>query len=87
MSKIIFGFILIFLAGICQADEVSSADAAKMSRVADSIVTNAEINAIGARGAAQVSQIADQAQLQLARIIVKQNDEMISLLREIAKKK
>ena len=68
-----------------QDSRISTTDPAKMGDVARSIVSTAEIGMIGARGAAQVSQVADQAQLSLALIKIRQNDEVIRLLRKIAK--
>jgi hypothetical protein len=68
-----------------QDSTISSADPARMGEVAQLIILRAEGNMIGARGAAQVSQVADQAQLSLALIKIRQNDEVIRLLRKIAK--
>jgi hypothetical protein len=56
-----------------------------MGDVAQSIISRAEFTIITARGAAQVSQVADQTQLSLALIKIRQNDEVIRLLRKIAK--
>jgi hypothetical protein len=56
-----------------------------MGDVAQSIISRAEFTIITARGAAQVSQVADQTQLSLALIKIRQNDEGIRLLRKIAK--
>ena len=75
------GLILLALFGVARAQDPGNAAAE-----AASIVTKAEIEMIGARGAVQVSQIADQAQLKLSVILIKQNDEMVKLLREILKK-
>jgi hypothetical protein len=79
---------LIFLVGCCQysfANEISSTDPGSLLRVADGIASNARINMIGARGAVQVSQVADQAQLELSLILIKQNQEIIRLLKVLTK--
>ena len=58
-----------------------------MSDIAEIIILNAETNMIGAHGAVQLSQVADQAQLKFTAILIKQNDEIIKLLRSQVKNK
>lgn len=58
-----------------------------MAEIAEMRALEARINMIGARGAVQVSQVADSAQVDFLQIIIKQNDEIIRLLRKIAKEK
>ena len=65
---------------------VGAQDPGNSSNEATAVVSQAEIEMIGARGAVQVSQIADQAQLKLSLILIRQNDELIRLLREMVKK-
>jgi hypothetical protein len=66
---------------------IENADPGRLSEVARTIATEAEIAMISAKGAVQVSQLADQAQITLSRFLIKQNDEIIRLLRVIAKEK
>jgi len=87
MKKILLAIIASSLSSFVFADDIDATDSAKMSGVASRIVSSAEIEMIGARGASQVSQLADQAQLQLSKIIIKQNDEIVRLLRKISEKK
>jgi len=71
-----------------EADQqIRAADPAAISAVAESIILSAEIEMIGAKGASQVSQLADQAQLKLAKIQIRQNEEIIKLLRRMVDKK
>ncbi|NBT48421.1 MAG: hypothetical protein EBT07_11530 [Actinobacteria bacterium] len=70
---------------LAQDSAIRTTDQAQMESLAWRLISSAEINMIGARGAAQVSQVADQAQLNLALIRIRQNDEIIRLLRKIAK--
>ena len=53
------------------------------NREAESIYTSFSIETIGARGAAQVSQLADQAQMKYSKIIIAQNEEIIALLKQL----
>ena len=87
MRKIIACSVFLSLSFQVYADEISSADPARMSRLADSIVSDVNMSSTYAKGAAQVSQLADQAQLKLSQMLIRQNDEIVTLLREIAKKK
>jgi len=47
------------------------------------IYTEFSIEIIGAKGAVQVSQSADMAQMKYSKIIIAQNEEMIALLKEL----
>ena len=87
MKKIFLLIVVFANFSYANADQVDTTDPAKMSEVASKILSAAEIDMIGARGAAQISQLADQAQLQLSKIIIKQNDEIVRLLRKISEKK
>ena len=69
------------------SDLIKTTDAGKMSDIAEIIILNAETNMIGAHGAVQISQVADQAQLKFTAILIKQNDEIIKLLRSQVKNK
>lgn len=53
---------------------------------AESIYSNFTIETIGARGAVQVSQMADMAQMKYSRMLIAQNEEIITLLKQIAAK-
>ena len=53
---------------------------------AEDIFHNFEISSIGAKGAVQVSQMADQAQISYSRMIIAQNEEIISLLKQLVEK-
>lgn len=53
---------------------------------AEDIFRNFEISSIGAKGAVQVSQMADQAQISYSRMIIAQNEEIISLLKQLVEK-
>lgn len=68
-------------------DVIKDTDAGKMSVVAEQISFDTQIRMIGANSAPQVSQVADQAQLKYSAIIIKQNDEIIRLLRGSSKGK
>lgn len=68
-------------------ERIKNSDPGRLAEVAELIALEARLNMIGARGAVQVSQAADQAQVDFSRILIKQNDEMIRLLRKIAKEK
>jgi len=68
-------------------DLIKSADPGKLAEVAEIRALEARINMIGARGAVQVSQVADSAQVDFSQMLIKQNDEIIRLLRKIAKEK
>jgi len=68
-------------------DRIKTADPAAILCVAESIISWTEISMHSAKGASQVSQLADQAQLKLAKIQIKQNEEIIKLLRRIADQK
>jgi hypothetical protein len=93
--KIKFAFIalILIIASPAQAmcseisDLIKNSDVGKMSDVAEIITNNAEINMIGAQGAVQISQVADQAQLKFSAILIRQNDEIIKLLRSQVKNK
>lgn len=53
---------------------------------AESIYTSFTIDTIGAKGAVQVSQMADMAQMKYSRMLIAQNEEIIALLKQIAAK-
>jgi len=63
---------------------VSAQEDSPRLKDAEKIYNSFEIEAIGARGAVQVSQIADMAQIKYSRMIIAQNEEMIALLKQIA---
>lgn len=69
------------------AQDIAGSDPGALLRVAERVASEARINMIGAKGAVQVSQVADQAQLELSIIIIKQNEEVIRLLRSMAKER
>ena len=86
LFAVVFSLSLIFCARVfAQEPTIATTDPAQMERLAHLLILRAENNMIVARGAAQVSQVADQAQLSLALIRIRQNDEVIRLLRKIAK--
>lgn len=64
--------------------QIASASPGAMASVASRIVDSASLNMIGAKGAVQISQVTDEARLQIDYILVKQNDEIIRLLKKIA---
>ena len=67
--------------------EIKFAAIEKLPDVAKDVVDNASLSLIGSRGAAQVSQVIDESRIQIDYIIVRQNQEMIRLLKKIAGEK
>jgi hypothetical protein len=53
---------------------------------AESIYRAFEIDSIGARGAVQVSQLADISQIKYSRMIIAQNEEIIALLKQLVER-
>ena len=79
MNKVFFTLVLLFVTFTAIAEE----DNPRL-KDAESIYRSFEIDVIGARGAVQVSQAADMAQMKYSRMIIAQNEEIISLLRQLA---
>ena len=75
MKKHLFAAAIFFVAS--RADCQEYYDAAR--RAAD----NAEINSIGAKGAAQVSQVHSQAQTEIQKALVKQGDNNLTMAERI----
>jgi cytochrome b len=71
--------VLVMLTGTVFAENEGS-QAAEIAR-------EARLNSISARGAVQVTQVHTTAHTELMVLIVKQNDEIISLLKELVNKK
>jgi hypothetical protein len=67
--------------------DISTTQPGQMTILAQKLLNTASLNMIGAKGAAQVSQITDEASIQMQAILVKQNDEVIRLLKKIAGEK
>lgn len=89
MRSILIGFVCFSFTTICFASDhrenIKSADPGELSKIAEHRAIMAGIEMIGSRGAVQVSQVADQAQIDFSQMLIKQNDEIIRLLRIIAK--
>jgi hypothetical protein len=67
--------------------DISSTQPGQMANLAQKLLNTASLNMIGAKGAAQVSQTADEVNIQMQAILVKQNDEIIRLLKKVAGEK
>ena len=62
-------------------DLIENSDSGAYTSVVRTLGLEARIKMIGAKGAVQVTQVASETQLEFARIQIKQNDEIIRLLR------
>jgi hypothetical protein len=67
--------------------EVTKAPPGSMTKLAEQIANDFDWRRQGAGSAAQVSQVADEASVALQYAIVKQNDEIIRLLKKLANEK
>lgn len=66
---------------------IRDASLGQMTALAQALLNTASLNMIGAKGAAQVSQVTDEAGLQMQAILIKQNDEIIRLMKKLVGEK
>jgi len=68
-------------------NQIDNYDSGKLHDLADRVALETRTGIDQALAPAEVSRIIGQAQLDFSRILIRQNDEIIRLLRKIAKEK